>query len=570
MTKETIRFFSPKMPRKVAHGEHFVDELTKDLENAKWVHFLSCYFNPNSKSNFYKALVKAMNKSGSRGLISLTLATRYEAFEKMWQKCNRPERRFKCFVPALVGDKTPESQIPLLHSKVVLVAKPADSGLEEVVLYIGSHNWTHRGLQQEPKHNVEASVRLSTTLPVGWHDELTRQLEHPSTQRTHAQHQPGSVAPAIFDAYEHIHRCFHLESNKDLCEDNATKEFKSWIRAAKSIIPQVQRESLMVGVAVVGQKVDPDTLKRGRVLHTENISFPRRGDTIAVHHIEKEGETTSFRTVPWFLFVWDNDTALQNPKHCSHKIILCRVTKIATGETARVFADKPKWLLYEPKDNNNAEVNYSLHKTHSQRERIEINTQQVSRPVKGERWVLAPTDGIHEAQQLFLKKPDHSCLLEVITTIDSAQRKNGRDFDRSGKIFLQRTSSRSETKQKFVAYDTNGPSDVRARKMRDEQREFFGENIDDNGPGPIGSEIQTEVYADSPVNDLLASRNPRNEDREEKIRNLYWKIRVDDSIRDEKGILRLELLRSPNRSYLRKVLNVSNSEWRELWRNDET
>jgi len=392
-TTLTVKLFSGD-----PFDRQFRAELDDDLGKAEWVRFLVCYFSTSGLAALSN-LVTAVKKPHSKGLCTLTCACGYKAIQKLWADSGHPKDKLRCFVPLKPTGSDP-ADAKLLHSKMVVLCRPAETeGREgyEVVLYVGSHNWTGPGLQAgRGTPNVEASLRV-----IGpWNESLLEEVTGEDARPT------GDI---FLDALNHIERCYQLDSSTNLNDSKAEDEFKGWmeVRCGEDKVPP--GVTVLEANCVLGQPL-PAPASSPPATHYDPAPppprlIPRCGDAIYLQCQDEDEAQRSFNSAAfWVVMLWESTGALKARK--SPWLLFCRPYELYAKGGGNPTQKGMRWLVFDPRQNT-AKAPAAL----PQKQTVRIGG---SPKVDSEYWSLLQLPSGTDSTQVNVRDPEAHVYLRVL------------------------------------------------------------------------------------------------------------------------------------------------------------
>lgn len=446
-------------------SDAFLGSLRADLGAAAWGVISVCYFDKSGYQAVREPLTQLLRRSSRSKFLTMANCGMIEAVIDLARECARPAGQIRCLVPlgqrGVRGDPChPDFQI--LHSKVaMLVMNGERDGTANVVLYVGSHNWTGPGLGAGQYKNIETSIRLEYRCD-------SALLEALNAEGNHQSHP-------IPDAYTQVMRTFVLASATDLAWYGAESEIREWAYryCGGDQDEKPKTNEVVVAPAILSQD------RHSRLPQRNNSPVPSDGDLIYVQYHrpptryarEAEGDGKSKPDFlkqaksPWAIYLWPGPDSIGR---VAPSIAICEVvsaSEVPDSDQAQVF----QWILCDPAQNV-ANASGEIRPT----------SAQVMMPAHGNdlsvyHWTLEAASPGDTSAILDLRKPDLHATLRVKWVIATSMAPGGEDSAPNAALAMCLASGKNRfALNTFPVSAEPGAATRRAGLMMQEQEDLFG------------------------------------------------------------------------------------------------
>jgi hypothetical protein len=543
-------------------GSEMLKLLRADLEVARWARWSVCYFTEAGLEPLKAGLIRVLSHPLTRGLFTLTCICDEPALIKISREAQIPLGRLRVFLP--IGLPTHSQDVRLIHSKMVLIIRPADpkdsTKGEIAVLYVGSHNWTGAAFRQNSLNgnNVETSVRIVAT----WNQKTEEKLIAAAESD---DYQPCNV---ILDAVSQMAASFVLWSNTDLAVSKAAAELASWRRACcPGEVPSPGYTPLLVLTAVL----DPGsiTLEQqtsiAQNLRMTKPEIPQVGELIYVQHHRMNSEPNTFDTgVAWAILLWETRADLQ--KRRTPWLILGTPMNLGMQNAGAPELREFQWVAGDPNLNQTDVGRRRARKP--QTITVEVGGND---PLDVEWWSIDKVPKDTSSHVVERRQSDRHILVRVQVVRSPHNEGPKEDFEwRGSELPFHEGRNRTRRRYFLVHNDYNKPDESRANEMIQEQLDEFGmpgATIERPTPTGAPSLAEVDVYeVEALINELLFDRNDAGKVFAQHVvsdRTLGFSI--GNTADNAKRIVpRMEKLVAPSAPYVCQALGINDEEGKAL------
>ncbi|EDM77767.1 hypothetical protein PPSIR1_38334 [Plesiocystis pacifica SIR-1] len=289
-----------KLLSPIPTADEYLRLLRQDLEGARVLRFVIAYVSESGLAAIGSDLLAAaLKQPGSFGLASLSCACGFTPLVGLQTMLEPEQGRLKYFVDPVVLGSQGDPALSLVHSKIVYIVRPDN----RAVIYLGSHNWSGRGLGSDTPRSAEASMRF--------------EFEFELSQLSGA----GTDLPSEIN--RHLLQCFNLGASLPVHDDNLPI-FEDWYRARcerEKPLP-LDEYAVVIGACSTDGTSTYDHLWKAILTPGASIYLPC--------HVEDEGQILRLRQDRVLLMAWTSKEALEESKE--PVLLFCKVTRQVAGK----------------------------------------------------------------------------------------------------------------------------------------------------------------------------------------------------------------------------------------------
>lgn len=284
-------------------SDQYVTNLSDDLRHATVCRFMVAYISQDGLASIGVApLVNVLKHPMSFGVGSLSCSCRYKPLLRLQRRIG-DSVRLKYFMEPLVTEPDEPRGITLFHSKIVYLYLEQQ---QKSVVYIGSHNWTHRALGPKSPRNVEASVRVE-------HDFQPEDLDGDGTSFA------SEINRHLIDGYS-LGLCLPATSEHE-------EQFEQWVnKACRSAAGPTLEEATIVLAVRKSADTAPFEAQRWQQLSGKSIYLQALDEDEGFLVLQTRGSL--------LLLVWDSDDSLAQADQ--PMILICRISTSNAGSNSRI------------------------------------------------------------------------------------------------------------------------------------------------------------------------------------------------------------------------------------------